>query len=753
MELKKTYGLSGTDIYSGYIDADYNPIWRGKTKIDLIEEMKKSDATISAISDAIKAPLLAVNWYTEAGSKDEKDHEINEFVSKVLFWSSIDFKSFLEEALLFVDYGYYPFEKIFTVRDGLIVWKSFAPRVPSSLEHWGIGSTLWKDGKPTGITQTLNFTDEARAEEMNGVTASIPWNKLILFTHRQTGDNFEGESIFRRCYSHWSIKQKLYKIGAVSAERYGVGTPFFKLKMGTREDIVEKYETLAKQLRSNERAGLVITEEVIDWGIKTLDGGQSVSQMIDEMVKHHDKKMYDAVLAGFLNLSSGQGGSNALSQDQSSFFIQSVHYIAKKFCAVMDKHIQELVIMNFGPQEYYPTLCYSELSEKNVKEMVDGMAVAVGAGMLQWGDLDEQRIREMYDLAEREDVKSIEPLVTVDAEAEAEEGEDAEAQAIEDKTEPEEEKEIAESNEAKTKLSALPKVPAYERAFTKAISDFENYLESEYANFDRMANEAEAKYKEVMLKSLEKAETERKDGIVVISSTPANARLWRETTKEIDAITKRLEKKWVNSPMQKRMFTQSQKMALGAFDIFSMSLADIDPVKLEGMIRGYKSNIMAVLGNDPRRVKEQMDIILTTGAQKEVAKKAIEDMQIFNKNTLKLSVQAHPRAAFNSMVYDEAEKGGFTFFKVLVPSSRLKDVSPSGMTMGILYSVMTVAAINAYANKETDGKNPSAVQGLGLHHNSFEYYMPVPSEDLAEQEELGSYQKKELEGKLAGAAA
>lgn len=743
MDFKKTFGLSGTDIYSGYIDDDYNPIWRGKTKIDLIEEMKKSDATISAISDAMKAPLLAVNWYTEAGSKSEKDHEINEFVSKVLFHSTIDFKAFLEEALLFVDYGFYPFEKIYTVRDGLIVWKKLAPRIPKSLEHWGVAPVLWKDGTPTGITQTLNFTDEARAEQKKGgVTTAIPWSKLIVFTHKQTGDNFEGESIFRRCYSHWAIKQKLYKIGAVSAERYGVGTPFFKLKMGTREDIVDKYETLAKQLRSNERAGLVITEEVIEWGIKTLDGGQSVSTMIDEMVKHHDKKMYDAVLAGFLNLSSGTGGSNALSQDQSSFFTQSVNYIARKFCGLMDRHIRELVIMNFGEQEYYPTLCYGELQEKNVKEMIDGMAAAVDAGMLQWGDLDEQRIRELYDLAEREDVKAIEPLVTVE---EVPEVEDPEAEAVEAKTEPEE----IEQEEDK-KLSALPKIPGYEKAFSKAIADFENYLESEYANFDRLATETEGKYKEVMMKALDKAETERKDGIVIVSATPANAKLWKDTSKEITAITKRLEKKWVDSPMQKRMFAQAQKMALGAFDSFSVSLSESD-IKMDGMLRGYKSNIVAVLYNDPRRVNEQMDIILTTGAQVEPARKAIEDMTVFNRNILKLSVQAHPRAAFTTIVYDEAAKEGFTFFKVLVPSSRLKDVSPSGMTMGILYSVMTVAAINAYANKETDGKNPSAVQGLGLHHNSFEYYMPVPSEDVEEMQALGEYQKKELEAKIATA--
>lgn len=736
MDLKKTYGLSGTDIYSGYIDEDYNPIWRGQTKIDLVEEMKKSDGTIAAISDAMKAPLLNANWYIETGSKDEQDHEIAEWVEKV-FIHDMNFKAFLEESLLFIDYGFYLHEKIFEVRDGMVCLKEFAPRVPKSIEKWAIGKQLWKNGHPSGVTQYLNYTDEVQGEEQGKlVSAEIPWEKLLVLTHRKTGKNYEGESIFRRCYSHWIIKQKLYKISAVAAERFGSGTPYFKLKQGTSPDVMNNYEKIAKNIRSNELAGLAITEDVVEWGIMVPQGTNSIAQMLDEMIKHHDKKMYDSVLAGFLNLTGGDKGSNALSQDQSSFFILSVNYNAKIFTAEMNKVIKELVIMNYGKREYYPTLEYGELDEKNIKEITDGLAVAVNAGMIQWGDLDEQRMREMYDLADKDDVviegeKS--PIDDGDSiEPKEETGLEEEKQADVEPKEPEE-----------MSLSNTPKMPSYERVFTKAISDYENYLASEYANFDAMASEAEERYKAVLLKAIDKAEKERKDGVEILSVTKGNERLMKETQKEVDAITKRLQKKWIDSPMQERLFKKTVQSAVSAYDTFSLKLS-VDPIKLRGMVRGYISNIEAVLMNDPRRVKEQVDLLLTTGAVVATSIIAVNEMQVFNRNTLKLSVQAHARAEFNSIVYDEAVAGGFTFFKVLVPKQKMKDVKPDGMTAGILFTILTALGINEYANRQTEGKNASAVQGLGLHHNSYEYYMPVPSDDLKDQEELSTFQRSQI---------
>lgn len=751
MELKKTYGLSGTDIYSGYIDEDYNPVWRGQTKVDLVDEMRKSDGTIAAISDSFKTPLLSTGWYIEAGGKSKKDREIADFVDK-MFFTDMNFKAFLEEALLFVDYGYYLFEVIYCVRDGMICVKSLEARVPKSIEKWQIGSQKWVDGHPSGVTQYLDYTDEVRSDEKGRyTTAEIPWDKLLILTHKQTGKNYEGESIFRRCYSHWVIKQKLYKIAAVAAERFGSGTPFFKLKQGTSENTMTKYEKIAKNIRSNELAGLAITEDVVDWGIMIPQGTNSVATMLDTMVRHHDKKMYDAILAGFLNLTSGDGGSNALSKDQSDFFIMSVSYIATKVQSVLNDLIKKVVIMNYGVQEYYPTIEFGELNEKNMKEVVESLATAVNAGLVQWGDLDEDRAREMLDLAHKSDVVIIEKEGAVGRGEDKEkpsmpkESEDTD-EDIEDVDDIDDAKDVEETKrevEVK-KLAVIQKVPAYEKSFSKSIGDYENYLNSEYSNYALMAEEAEGKYRAIMHKALDKAEKERKDGVEILVANTANTKLWKETSKEIDLVTKRLEKKWLDSAIQERLFKKSVQMASLAYDGFSVSLSEVDEVKVAGMVRGYKSNIAGVLFNDPRRVKEQMDIILTAGTELETARNAVDDMVIFNRNVLQLSVQAHARATFNTIVYDSAVAGGFTFFKVLAPKQKLKDINPTGMTMGILFAVMTAFEINRYANEQTDGKNPSAVQGLGLHHNSYEYYMPVPTSDVEEQKELGKQQKEDV---------
>jgi hypothetical protein len=224
--------------------------------------------------------------------------------------------------------------------------------------------------------------------------------------------------------------------------------------------------------------------------------------------------------------------------------------------------------------------------------------------------------------------------------------------------------------------------------------------------------------------------------------------LSKQAQAQIDNLTDRLNTKWLKSPLERRLFNRTIVKARNAFDKFSSSLqyADswFDEVKMEAMLRGYRSNIEAVLFNDPRRVKESIDMLMSTNVEINLAKKSIDDMVIFNRNTLKLSVTAHTRGAYTSALYDVAQKEGYTFFKVVVPTNKIKELSPSGMTMGILFAVMTVTAINAYANEKTDGKNAGAVQELGLHHGSYEYYMPVPSEDVEAMQELAEQQRQEV---------
>lgn len=107
--------------------------------------MRKSDGTVGAILEAIKAPLLSAKWQIRSGGEEPDDKEIAEFVQRNLF-VKVRFQNFLKEALAFLDFGFYYFEKNFEIAGGMVEWKEFAPRVPKSHYLWGLREEKEWDG-------------------------------------------------------------------------------------------------------------------------------------------------------------------------------------------------------------------------------------------------------------------------------------------------------------------------------------------------------------------------------------------------------------------------------------------------------------------------------------------------------------------------------------------------------------------------------------------------------------------------------
>jgi hypothetical protein len=181
-------------------------------------------------------------------------------------FEKVKFKHFLRESLGFLDFGFYYFEKTFEVKDGMIEWKEFAPRLPKAHYLWSDGSE-WIDGHPSGITQQVNTTDEKKV-----MTLTIPWQKLILFSYEREGNNFEGVSILRNAYKHYFYKDLLYKVSSISSERYGVGIPTAQVKSTTSKENKLKIDNSLKNIRSNEQSYLSYTDDVVKMEIMTPNG-------------------------------------------------------------------------------------------------------------------------------------------------------------------------------------------------------------------------------------------------------------------------------------------------------------------------------------------------------------------------------------------------------------------------------------------------------------------------------------------------
>lgn len=382
-------GSSGTNIFSGLIQEEYNGELSDIKGIKIYDQMRRSDATVRAAVSACQLPIRRANWFVKTASEDPKDVKMRDFVQRALFDEmTITWEDFLRQALLMLPFGVMAFEKVLTLReiDGqtMVVWDKFAPRLPKSITSWET-----KDGQP-GITQlTQNL----------GTEVSIPMEKLLVFVNEIEGENWWGTSLLRAAYKHWYIKSNLEKIDSVAHERQGLGIPFVTLPEGHTDADVTKAENILKNLRASERGYLL---EHSGLSVEFKDMKASTTRNPSWSISYHNRQIVLSVLAQFLDLGSGATGSRALSSDQSDLFLQSLEAVANGIVDVINKYaIKELVDLNFDNVEVYPELDYNGISRVDVEQLSTAYQRFSQSGGLKPSEADDQHIRELLGLPER----------------------------------------------------------------------------------------------------------------------------------------------------------------------------------------------------------------------------------------------------------------------------------------------------------------------------------------------------------------
>lgn len=379
-QLETRLGNSGTKSFGGRYDEEYSSDWKDEKRIDNVEQMRRGDGAVRAILRAVKSPLMGAEWTVETTDSTPKGQEIREFVEKSLFGMRRTWKEFLRESLAYLDFGFYAFEIIWEMRDGKVVVADLEPRIPRSVFRWKLS-----DGS-FGIVQLL------RNDESPEMQAEIPANKLLILTNDKEGDDVTGQSILRAAHKHWYYKNNLYAIAAVAAERYGVGIPTVKLGEVSGESEKASAEDMAESVHSNERSFAVLQHDM-EFSIVTPTGNPQ-GAAIENQVNHHNTQIALSVLATFLMLGSDGTGSYALSQDQSSFFLNVLRDIASYEKEQIQKQvIQRMVDINYGKQEIYPELKHSPLGDIDYGEFSTTLSTLSTAQLI---DVDPRMMQYVH---------------------------------------------------------------------------------------------------------------------------------------------------------------------------------------------------------------------------------------------------------------------------------------------------------------------------------------------------------------------
>jgi len=386
-------GRAASAIWSSMATEEYLAALKWPQNIGIYEKMRRSDSQVQAMLLVIELPIRSTHWFVEPYSDSKQDEEIADFISSNLFDGppsglTQHWDDFLRLALTMLPFGHAVFEKVFELQDGKVRWRKFAPRPVSTVSAF----TYDEQGGPKGVKH-LKLADTGYSEVF------IPVEKLLIFSNRMEGGDLRGQSVLRSAYRNWLIKDFLYKITNIGIERNFVGTPQITLPPEWSDDDYNRAIEIVEDLRSAEKAGVVLPPEYV---LSLFEGKRGMMEVLP-YIDHQDQMILRSVLAQFINLGSGDVGSFALSQDHSNLFLMTLDATAKSVAAVLNSYaIPQLVDYNWQV-EGYPRVTFRPIGQSSEKlvqvlaQLVQGQLVAPDEDLEAW-------VRELLDLPEKAEV-------------------------------------------------------------------------------------------------------------------------------------------------------------------------------------------------------------------------------------------------------------------------------------------------------------------------------------------------------------
>jgi hypothetical protein len=401
--------------FTAWARQEYNQELLGLNGLRMYDKMRRNDGTVRGTLRLVKTPVLAANWFVEPASDKPLDKKKAEFVWKNLTeWMCIDWSQFLTESLLMLDFGFYMFEKVFAHGEdvtgspearGKIVWHKFAPRHPMDIKE----IYFENNGEPDrfcfysqALLNPSMYGGVWTAGVATPMDTELSYRKMLVFSFDKEGGNVEGISVLRSAYKHWYYKDNLYKIDAIQKERHGIGVPIIKLPQGFNNDDKNLANELGRNLRTNERAHVVLPP-MWDLVFAKLEG-----QPVDALAsaKHHDDQIRANVLAPFLD-----SASTTKEEDQ-AMFLKATRFIADIVIGEINKRaIPELIDMNWTKSPNG----YPKLRARRIGEQADWRTESfalrnyVGAGIVRPDDNLEAHIRDEMGLppADKETTREV----------------------------------------------------------------------------------------------------------------------------------------------------------------------------------------------------------------------------------------------------------------------------------------------------------------------------------------------------------
>jgi hypothetical protein len=277
---------------------------------------------------------------------------------------SFGWDDFLRHALLALAYGFYYFEPVGQIVNGMWRLKDIAPRPPATISQVDVDT----HGALVSVKQAVGFP-----------SVPIPANRILPFVWDREGGNWFGRSLFRSMYKHWLIKDRMYRVDAIKNERTGLGMPTVEAPPGASRSQIEDLDTLAKALRVGDYSGAALPA-----GARLrLVGTEGALPDTLATIQAHDEAMARSLLMMFIQLGQTRTGSRSLGESFIDYFALAQETIAVWFEDTMTNFlIEDIVDWNWGPEEPAPRVTHErdpspDLSVIDLCNLIQNDAITV----------------------------------------------------------------------------------------------------------------------------------------------------------------------------------------------------------------------------------------------------------------------------------------------------------------------------------------------------------------------------------------
>lgn len=361
--------------------------------IYVYDQMRRTDAQVASVLRAVTLPVRRTPWRIDPNGARP---EVVQFVADDLGLpvagehdvrpplrskNRFSWPEHLRLALTMLPFGHSYFEQLYRVNaDGTeahLAKLEFRPQ--TTIERIDVAT----DGGLIAIKQYWTARDR--------VPQPIPVDRLVGYVHEREGGNWLGTSILRNCYKNWLLKDRLLRVQAQTIERNGMGIPDYEA--AETETSLAAGLALTTTLKAGEASGVSRPN-----GSKLrLMGVEGTLPDADKPIRYHDEQIARAVLAHFLNLGT-ETGSWALGSTFADFFTLSLQTLAQMIASTATQHIiEDLVDVNWGPDEPAPKLCFDEIGSRQ-QATAESLKALVDAGIIHPDEPLEGATRQFYGL-------------------------------------------------------------------------------------------------------------------------------------------------------------------------------------------------------------------------------------------------------------------------------------------------------------------------------------------------------------------